>query len=144
MPRTKFLFVLFDGLRRDMIRPDLMPNLHRFRAGGCDYPNSASAFPSETRVQVSSFVTGAYCGGTSLPEGANTGAGHGIMANAFYDPALGYDGPMDTSDTARMMQAKGIYGRLQKAENLGEIIARAGKKYAVLTTGKIGNARLLI
>ncbi len=143
MPRTKFLFVLFDGLRRDMIRPDLMPNLHRFRAGSCDYPNSASAFPSETRVQVSSFVTGAYCGGASLPEGANAGAGHGIMANAFYDPALGYDGPMDTSDTARMMQAKGIYGRLQKAENLGEIIARAGKKYAVLTTGKIGNARLL-
>jgi phosphonoacetate hydrolase len=143
MPRTKFLFVLFDGLRRDMIRPDLMPNLHRFRTAWCDYPNSASAFPSETRVQVSSFVTGAYCGGTALPDGANAGGGHGIMANAFYDPALGYDGPMDTSDTARMMKAKEIYGRLQKAENLGEIIGRAGKKYAVLTTGKIGNARLL-
>ena len=143
MSRTKFLFVLFDGLRRDMIRPDLMPNLHRFRGAWCDYPNSASAFPSETRVQVSSFVTGAYCGGASLPDGANAGAGHGIMANAFYDPALGYDGPMDTSDTPRMMQAKDVYGRLQKAENLGEVMARMGKKYAVLTTGKIGNARLL-
>jgi phosphonoacetate hydrolase len=143
MPRTKFLFVLFDGLRRDMIRPDLMPNLHRFRAAWCDYPNSASAFPSETRVQVSSFVTGAYCGGSSLPDGANAGAGHGIMANAFYDPALGYDGPMDTSDTPRMTKAKDIYGRLQKAENLGEIMARSGKKYSVLTTGKVGNAKLL-
>ena len=143
MPRTKFLFVLFDGLRRDMIRPDLMPNLHRFRGAWCDYPNSASAFPSETRVQVSSFVTGAYAGGSSLPDGANAGAGHGIMANSFYDPALGYDGPMDTSDTPRMMKAKGVYGRLQKAENLGETLSRAGRKYAVLTTGKVGNARLL-
>ena len=143
MQRTKFLFVLFDGLRRDMIRPNLMPNLHRFRGAWCDYPNSASAFPSETRVQVSSFVTGAYCGGASLPDGANAGAGHGIMANSFYDPALGYDGPMDTSDTPRMIKAKGVYGRLQKAENLGEVLARTGKKYAVLTTGKIGNARLL-
>ncbi|MDG2284139.1 MAG: alkaline phosphatase family protein, partial [Alphaproteobacteria bacterium] len=143
MQRTKFLFVLFDGLRRDMIRPNLMPNLHRFRGAWCDYPNSASAFPSETRVQVSSLVTGAYCGGASLPDGANAGAGHGIMANSFYDPALGYDGPMDTSDTPRMIKAKGVYGRLQKAENLGEVLARTGKKYAVLTTGKIGNARLL-
>ncbi len=143
MPRTRFLFVLFDGLRRDMIRPDLMPNLHRFRGAWCDFPNSSSAFPSETRVQVSSFVTGAFCGGASLAAGANAGAGHGIMANAFYDPALGYDGPMDTSDTPRMTTAAGIYGRLQKAENLGEIMARADRKYAVLTTGKIGNARLL-
>lgn len=143
MSRAKFLFVLFDGLRRDMIRPDLMPNLHRFRGAWCDFPNSSSAFPSETRVQVSSFVTGAFCGGASLPAGANTGAGHGIMANAFYDPALGYDAPMDTSDTPRMTKAKELYGRLQKAENLGEVIARAGRKYAVLTTGKIGNARLL-
>jgi phosphonoacetate hydrolase len=143
MPRTRFLFVLFDGLRRDMIRPDLMPNLHRFRGAWCDFPNSTSAFPSETRVQVSSFVTGAFAGGATLAEGANAGAGHGIMANAFYDPVLGYDGPMDTSDTPRMTKAKDVYGRLQKAENLGEVMARAGRKYAVLTTGKIGNARLL-
>lgn len=143
MTDTKFLFVLFDGLRRDMIRPDLMPNLHRFRAAWCDFPNSSSAFPSETRVQVSSFVTGVFCGGAKLPEGANSGDGHGIMANAFYDPTLGYDAPMDTSDTPRMNKAQELYGRLQKAENLGEVMARAGRKYSVLTTGKIGNARLL-
>ncbi|MDE0812308.1 MAG: alkaline phosphatase family protein, partial [Alphaproteobacteria bacterium] len=97
----------------------------------------------ETCTRVSSFVTGAYAGGSSLPDGANAGAGHGIMANSFYDPALGYDGPMDTSDTPRMMKAKGVYGRLQKAENLGETLSRARRKYAVLTTGKVGNARLL-
>ena len=143
MKRTRFLFCLFDGLRRDMIHPKLMPNLARFRATCCDYPNSTSAFPSETRVQVSSFVTGAYAGGTALPNKTGSGDGHGIMANAFYDPALGFAQPMDTSDTPRMEQAKSLYGRLQKAENLGEVLARAGRKYAVLTTGKIGNARLL-
>ncbi len=143
MPRPRFLFVLFDGLRRDMVRPDLMPNLHRFRETWCDYPNSSSAFPSETRVQVSSFVTGAYPGGNVLTCDQNGGAGHGIMANSFYDPVLGFDRAMDTSDTERMARAQQIYGRLQKAESLGEILARAGRTYAVVTTGTIGNSRLL-
>ncbi len=143
MSQTKFLFCLFDGLRRDMVRADVMPNLSKFRSNWCDYPNSTSAFPSETRVQVSSFVTGAYPGGPIRNVSGNHGAGHGIMANVFYDPLLNFDSPMDTSDIERMNQAQKIYGRLQKGENIGEILANSGKKYSVLTTGKIGNARLL-
>ncbi len=131
MRATKVLFVLFDGLRPDMVRTDTMPNLHAFRRKWAWFPNTASAFPSETRVQVSSFVTGCYPGG------------HGIMGNAFYDPALGFDKPMDTSDTPRMDIAERHYGRLQQAETLAETLHRAGRRYTVLTTGKIGNARLL-
>ena len=143
MSRPRFLIVLFDGLRRDMIRPDLMPNLHQFRHGWCDYPNSSSAFPSETRVQASSIVTGAFPGGPALLPGQESGQGHGIMANAFYDPVLRFDRPLDTSDDTRMAQARSMYGRMQKAVSLGELLAQAGKSYAVVTTGTIGNARLL-
>ena len=140
MGAPKVLFVLFDGLRPDMVRPDTMPHLHGFRRRWAWFPNAASAFPSETRVQVSSFVTGCYPG--SAVSGANTGS-HGIMGNAFYDPALGFDTPMDTSDTPRMDAAERQYGRLQQSETLAEALHRAGRTYTVLTTGKIGNARLL-
>ena len=84
MSRAKFLFVLFDGLRRDMIRPDLMPNLHRFRGAWCDFPNSSSAFPSETRVQVSSFVTGAFCGGASANSAGTDNISQTDPVNSFF------------------------------------------------------------
>lgn len=145
MPRPKFLIVLFDGLRPDIVRADTAPHLHAFRRAWCTLPNAAATFPSETRVQVSSLVTGNFSGrpARSRP-GDNRGEGHGIVANTFYDPALGFDTPMDTSDLARMRKADQAYGgRLLAAEDLGAILHRAGLRYAVLTTGTIGNARLL-
>lgn len=144
MARPRFLFVLFDGLRRDMVRPDLAPAIHGFRQRWTDLPNSSAVFPSETRVQVSSFVTGSFPGAPALhPPGGNAGTGHGIMGNSFYDPALGFEGPMDTSDDGKMRRAAAFYGRLQKARNLGEVLHEAGRKLGIVTTGKIGNARLL-
>lgn len=144
MARPRFLFVLFDGLRRDMVRADTAPAIHGFRQSWTDFPNSASVFPVETRVQVSSFVTGSFPGHAALhPAGDNQRPGHGIMGNSFYDPELGFDGPMDTSDDAKMTAAAKHYGRLQGSRNIGEILHDAGRKYAVVTTGKIGNARLL-
>ncbi|MCR9174396.1 MAG: alkaline phosphatase family protein [Alphaproteobacteria bacterium] len=131
----KVLIVVFDGLRPDRVTADAMPHLHRFLGTGARFTHTASAFPSETRVQVSTVMSGHPPASRLL--------GHGIMGNAFYDPALGFDGPMDTSDDTRMRAAEQHYGRLFGAAHLSEILAAAGKRYAAVTTGKIGNARLL-
>lgn len=135
MTNAKFLLVVFDGLRRELITPELMPNLDGFRKAWVDCPESRSVNPSETRVQVASFVTGAYPGSPH---------GHGIMGNAFYDPSLGFDGPMDTSDQELMARAATYYGgSVMSAPDLGAVLATAGKTYVSVSTGKIGNARLL-
>lgn len=131
MPSPKVLVVVFDGLRLDHVTPNLAPNLAGFAAAGVTLPNTASAFPSETRVQVTTVMTG------------HPPAGHGVMANAFYDRRLNFDSAMDTSDTRRMTEAEKIYGRLIGAHHLGELLWGAGKRFAAVTTGKIGNARLL-
>jgi phosphonoacetate hydrolase len=131
MPRPKFLFVLFDGLRRDMVRPDLAPAIHGFREDWCEMANSSAVFPSETRVQVSALVTGNHAGG------------HGVMGNDFYDPALELGGSLKTNDAAAMAKATAYYGRMQMPPTLGEIASEQGLRYSVLTSGKIGNARLL-
>ncbi|NQW11211.1 MAG: alkaline phosphatase family protein [Alphaproteobacteria bacterium] len=131
MPAPKVLVVVFDGLRPDHVTPNRAPAIHGFAQAGVRMTRTASAFPSETRVQVATLTTG------------HPPAGHGIMANAFYDPRLGFDSAMDTSDDARMRAAERIYGRLIGANHLSEILWGAGKKFAALTTGKVGNARLL-
>ena len=47
---AKFLLVVFDGLRPELVSADLMPNLTGFRAGGLYCPGSRAAMPSETAV----------------------------------------------------------------------------------------------
>ena len=131
----KVLVVVFDGLRPDRVTAERMPHLRRFLDDGALFPNTASAFPSETRVQVSTVMSG-------HPPTSRV-SGHGIMGNAFYDPRLGFDKPMDTSDDARMADAGRIYGRLFGTDHLTEILHRNDKRFAAVTTGKVGNARLL-
>ena len=96
--KDKFLFCLFDGLRRDIVRQDTMPNLSAFREDWVDFPNSSSVFPSETRVQVSSFVTGTFPGDAQLNLKNRAGFGHGIMANVFFDPNQSIEAPLETSN----------------------------------------------
>ena len=67
----------------------------------------------------------------------------GVMANVFFDPNQSIRAPLDTSNLEKMEKAEKYYGRIQKSVNLSEIMASAGKEYSVLTTGKIGNAKLL-
>ena len=141
--KEKFLFCLLDGLRRDFVRQDTMPNLSTFRESWVDFPNSSSVFPSETRVQVSSFVTGAFPGDSRLSSENYSHYGHGVMANVFFDSNQSISGPLDTSNLEKMGRAEKYYGRIQKSKNLSEIMAASGKELSILTTGKIGNAKLL-
>src|SRR3546814_19118146 len=78
MPSPKVLVVVFDGLRLDHATANRAPHIATFAAAGVTLPNTGSAFPSETRVQVTMSMTGP------------PPAGHGLMANAFYGRRLGF------------------------------------------------------
>lgn len=54
------VIVICDGLRADMIRPDLTPNLCRLQAEARTYRNHRSVFPSTTRTTAASIATGCY------------------------------------------------------------------------------------
>ena len=68
---TKILIIVFDALRPEFLRPDLMPNLHGFAQHGVRFTNSRSTYPTETRVNQSAVLTGC------------TPRKHGIVANRF-------------------------------------------------------------
>jgi hypothetical protein len=123
---------VFDGLRPDMVTPDLTPNLARFATTGTWFREARSVFPSMTRVATTSIATGA------------PPAVHGIVGNAFYFPQATREHVLDTSlaaDIALAEEATG--GRFVEAATFGDQLAAAGKQLAVVHTGSAGSAYLI-
>ena len=58
MANQRVLIVAFDALRPDMVTPELMPNLTRFAGEGVRFANNRSTYPTETRVNQTTLVTG--------------------------------------------------------------------------------------
>jgi hypothetical protein len=128
----KFVLVVFDGLRRDMIRPDLAPNLCRFLASGSDFRFSRSVFPTSTRVNAAALATGTVSGT------------HGIIANEFYDPKVFPDRAVSTGKITDIECIAAAYGGdLVSAVSLGEVVADAGLRVVVVSTGTAGTTRLV-
>jgi arylsulfatase A-like enzyme len=131
-PADRVVICVFDGLRPDFVTPELTPNLARFAGQGTWFREARSVFPSMTRVATTSIATGA-------PPSV-----HGVVGNAFYFPQVTQDHVLDMSradDVALAQAATG--GRLVEAESFGDVLARAGKRLAIVHTGSAGSAHLL-
>lgn len=119
------LLVCFDGLRRDRATAERMPNLSRFMATGADLIKSRSVFPSETRVASTTTVTGC------------TPGEHGLVANQFINRAVVADGLFNTANHRNLARADEL-GVLLDRQSLGQRLAAAGKRFAVVTTATAG------
>jgi hypothetical protein len=128
---TAFLLVVFDGLRPDMMRPDVTPNLLRFTAMGTRFAAARSVFPSETRVATASVSTGCH------PRR------HGLVANRLLHP-LDERRTVDTGQwpAIRALEQE-MGGPLLEVPTLADICAAAGRSFAVLSSGTSGQAFLL-
>ena len=127
-----FLIVVFDGLRPDMVTPDIMPHLSRFMANGTNFTNARTVFPSSTRPAAAALATG------------STPRRNGIVHNKFFDPNVFDDRmfqPNQVSDIEAGMSAYG--GDLLTTPSLGDLTAEADYTMAVLLSGSSGTARLI-
>lgn len=122
------VLVVFDGLQPAQVTPELMPNLSRLASEGVNCSNHHAVFPTVTRANVASIVTG------HLP------GAHGLTANTLvipeFDPhrAIGALEPTLTEIAARhpvLLQP-----------TLGDILHRYGKEYIAVGAGTSGNAYL--
>ncbi len=125
------LLVVFDGLRPDMIRPDITPNLVRFAARGTRFSRARSVFPSETRVCTASVVTGC------LPRR------HGLVANRLAHPG----DRRRSVDTSQMNALKALQddlgAPLLETPTLARLLAAAGQSFSVFSSGSTGQAFVL-
>ena len=124
---TSVLIVVFDGLQPAQVRPELMPNLARFASEGVFFENHHPVFPSVTRINAASMVTGRYPGG------------HGLAANTMvardYDPALVFSALEPV-----LAKIKAATGRALLAPTLADMLAPHGMEYTAIGVGTSGNA----
>ena len=124
---TSVLIVVFDGLQPAQVRSELMPNLARFASEGVFFENHHAVFPSVTRINAASMVTGRYPGG------------HGLAANTMvareYDPSLVFSALEPV-----LAKIKALTGRALLAPTLGDILSAHGLEYTAIGVGTSGNA----
>lgn len=131
-PLPRYIWCIFDGLRRDMITAELAPRLRAFIDAGCDFPLSRCVFPSVTRVNATAMACGAAPGVT------------GVVANQLFDPAVFADRMMHTGKHEDIAAAERAYaGRFVEAPALADVLHAHGLTVAVVSTGSAGTTHLL-
>lgn len=127
---VKTLIVFFDGLRPDYITEEQMPNLFAFKKKAAWGKHHHSVFPTVTRVNSASYATGSYPGT------------HGLLGNSIYIPEVAPNKPIGTTyDDLKKIPAA-TAGPLLTAKSLGEVLADAGQKMMVFSSGTTGQAFL--
>lgn len=127
---VKTLIVFFDGLRPDYITEAQMPNLFAFKKYAAWGKQHHSVFPTVTRVNSASYATGSYP------------ATHGLLGNSIYIPEVAPNKAIGTTygDLSKIPAATS--GPLLTAKSLGEVLADAGQKMMVFSSGTTGQAFL--
>jgi predicted AlkP superfamily pyrophosphatase or phosphodiesterase len=125
------LVIVVDGLRPDYVTPQVMPRLYRLGQRGIVFGAHHSVFPTVTRVNASSFVTGTY------PET------HGLMGNTIYVPSADPAQVLDTGERENLERVARSEGRLLTAPTLGELLQRSGMKLLGVSSGSTGSSFLL-
>jgi arylsulfatase A-like enzyme len=129
-PRAARVIVFgFDGLRPDMLHPDVTPNILRVVGSGIRFANSRSVFPSETRVATPSFATGCRP------------ASHGLVGNQMFDAGVGR--VLNTKNASDIDALVSAHGSLLQCPSLGARLAASGRRLAVVWTGTVGAARCM-
>ena len=120
------LVVAFDGLQPAQVTPALMPNLAAFVAEGVAFDNHHPVYPSVTRINAASMVTG-----------RNPGA-HGIAANMLvmrdYDPHFAFSALEPT------LAKVALKTKVLLAPTLAEFLQPHGLEYVAVVSGTSGNA----
>jgi arylsulfatase A-like enzyme len=125
------LVIVVDGLRPDYVTPEVMPRLYRLGQRGIVFGAHHSVFPTVTRVNASSLVTGTY------PET------HGLLGNTIYVPSADPTQVLDTGERENLERVARAEGRLLTAPTLGELLQRNGMKLLGVSSGSTGSSFLL-
>jgi len=123
--------IVVDGLRPDDVTEATMPRLTRIAQRGVVFTDHHSVFPTVTRVNASSMVTGVY------PEG------HGLLGNTIYIASVNPTRGLDTGVYTNLEAVARASGRLLTAPTLGELLKQAGRKLLTIGSGSSGALFLL-
>ncbi len=122
------VLVVFDGLQPAQVTPELMPNLARLASGGVTSANHHAVFPTVTRANVASIVTGHHPGA------------HGLTANMLVIPE--YDQHRAIGALEPTLTEVATRHPVLLQPTLADILHGQGLEYVAIGTGTSGNAYL--
>ena len=121
------LIVVFDGLQPAQVNPDLMPNLSAYAARGVTFSRHHPVYPTVTRANAASMVTGRVPGG------------HGLAANTLmildFDPWR-----VIPALEPQLAQVQRQTGQVLIAPTLADILSQQGEEYIAIGVGTSGNS----
>ena len=124
---TCVLIVAFDGLQPSQVRADLTPNLFNFADGGVTFARNHPVFPTVTRINVASLVTGRHPGS------------HGLAGNTVvirdYDP----NNIVEAMEPV-LTRVAADTGDVLLVPTLADILHEHGGEFVAVGVGTSGNA----
>ena len=123
------VIAVFDGLQPAQVTPELMPNLSALASVGVTFANHHAVFPTVTRANASSIVTGM------------TPGSHGLSANTLLVREFDATHPIPAMEP-ELAQVAQKTGQVLLAPTLGQILSEHGLEHVAIGTGTSGNAYL--
>ncbi len=125
------LITVWDGLRPDLVTPELTPFLAEMARQGAQCPASRAAWPSATRINSATLSTGCWPGR------------HGLVDNELYVPGLDPVRPIDCANALALQAMADLEGgRLLTVPTLSEMLADAGLRMISGGSGSPGTTYL--
>jgi hypothetical protein len=124
----RVVILILDGLRRDSVTEEAMPNLHALRARGTWHGAHRTVFPSVTRCVSASFATGCHP------------ARHGLQANTMALEEGGVLALADAGEPDFLERKRRATDAMLGVPTMAERMAGAGG-YALFSNGSPGSAR---
>lgn len=124
---TRVLIAAFDGLQPSQVRADLAPNLAAFAEGGVTFTRTHAVFPTVTRINVASLVTGRHPGAHGL-------AGNSVVMRD-YDP----NNVIEAMEPVLTRVAEKT-GEVLLVPTLADILHEHSGEYISVGVGTSGNA----
>lgn len=127
--RRRVLIIGADGLRPDLVDPRRMPTYHALLAQGSLFTAFHSAFPTHTRVNLTTLTTGTKPGR------------HGVINNTMY--VAGAAAPIDTADPRQLLEFEKLSGEsVVLTPTLGDRLRKQGERLAVAACSTPGASLL--
>ena len=122
------LIVAFDGLQPSQIDPHRMPVLSKFADAGVRFSHNHSVFPSVTRTNAATIVTGV------------TPGKHGLTANKSIFPEYSDNQVVDALHPKLSEINQLTEGELLFVPTIGEVIREHDLQWVPVVGGTMGNA----
>lgn len=127
----RVLIIGTDGLRPDSVDPAIMPTCAKLMERGTLFTSFHAAYPSETRVSMTTLTTGVYPGC------------HGVVSNLMYIQGFGDDGLLQTGNDKHLLAYSGSMSEpFILKPTLGDRLHRHGKRLAVAASSSPGASLL--